>query len=422
MSAILARDLETDNRQTAPAASRALRIAVAAGSYVSRRDGVSVYAENLLASLLDEADNRGVGLTLDVYVCAPAAETLEAMLARPGPSRRTRARFHVISVPDDSARGRFIDIPRRIRAGGPYDCVLLPNLQPVWLRGERSLAVLHDLTYRVARAHFPRWRFRYMDLLTRWHLRADSAIACISRTSEEDLLRFYPAAARRERLHLPNGLPVKLAATPRIGWDDAERKLAADHLNLLFVGRLNRLKGFDRVRRVCGLLDEHLAHAGGRATVHVVGKDTSETAGLLADMPLHRVQLIRHGYLDDAELNVLYRRSAYCLFLSRNEGFGLPLMEAIWQRCVPLLSDIDIFREVMGSQYPLFAGDDNSLRDLVGFIEQMREDCAYRRGILARMDSALGRWRDGYGEAAASLLDWVLVRAGERARSVGGAA
>lgn len=419
MSAILARDLERDD--AAPATARALRIAVAAGSYVSQRDGISVYTENLLAGLLDEADARGVALILDVYACASAAEMLETMLVRPGPAPRTRARFRVIGTADDSGRGRFVEIPRRIRAGGPYDCVLLPNLQPIWLRGERTVAVLHDLTYRVARAHFPRWRYHYMDLLTRWHLRADSAIACISRTSEEDLLRFYPAAVRRDRLYLPNGLPVKLAATPRIGWDEAERKLEAEHLNLLFVGRLNRLKGFDRVRRFCALLEEHLTHSGGRATVHVVGKDTPETPGLLDDMPQNRVQLVRHGYLDDAELNVLYRRSAYCLFLSRNEGFGLPLMEAIWQRCVPLLSEIDIFREVMGPGYPLFAGDDDALRQLVGFVVRMRADCAYRRGILARMESAMARWRNGYGEAAAGLLDWVLAHAREQSWAVGDA-
>ncbi|HKJ94374.1 MAG TPA: glycosyltransferase, partial [Gammaproteobacteria bacterium] len=169
------------------------------------------------------------------------------------------------------------------------------------------------------------------------------------------------------------------------------------------VGRLNRLKGFDRVRAFAEHLDRHFR---GAVRIHVVGKDTPDTPGLLEGMALDSVELIRHGYLDDDQLNALYRRCAYCLFPSRNEGFGLPLLEAIWQRCVPVLSEIAIFREVTGSGFPLFTADGDGIVRMTAFVERMRADPAYRREITDAMEGVLARWGDGYTRAARNLLAW----------------
>lgn len=387
---------------SADRASARARIAFVAVSYISQRDGVSVYAENLLLEMLRQAPRQGLSLTMDIYACGPAAGLLENLLRREGFDEST----HVIASNGNGLLTKYLRVPLQVRRRGPYQCVVVPNLQPLWLPAARTVGVLHDLTYRVAGAHMPRWLVCYRDLLTRFWLWRGMTIGCISRTTVNDLERFYPASRGRARPYLPNGLPAKLAATPRPAGEEAQAKLAARPIELIFVGRLNRLKGFDRVRHVCLKLDEYCAIHGIEANLHVVGKDTRESPQLLAELQFARVQLIRHGYVDDQALNALYRRSGFCLFLSRNEGFGLPLLEAIWQRCVPLLSDIDIFREVMGADYPLFAGDTQGLAALIEFMHRLRTDPFYRRETLARMECVLSRWEGGYTQAARGLLAW----------------
>ena len=402
-------------RQAEPGRRRAeaapIRIAFIAVSYTAQRDGVSVYTENLLFELLRLAGERGLDQKLDVFACGQAAARLRSRLGK-----SARAGTRVITTVAGGFAAKYLQVPRLVRANGPYDAVFLPNLQPLWLPRERCVGVLHDLTYRVAPAYFPRWRVHYMDLLTRFWLWRGAAIGCISQTSKADLERYYPGSRGKRQLYLPNGLPEKLAASPRPSAEAAQDKFQTSRIELLFVGRVNRLKGFDRVRRVCERLDEYVASQGVPVTVHVVGKDTKESRALLTGFTLRHVQLKRHGYLDDAALNELYRRSAFCLFLSRNEGFGLPLLEGIWQRCVPLLSDIAIFREVMGEGYPLFADDERGLAALVAFIDRLRREALYRREIFARMDNVLVHWASGYTQAAGTLLEWAQADGGQTNR------
>lgn len=416
LQAVPAADPSARGRQGEPDQCRdetaRMRIAFIAVSYAAQRDGVSVYAENLLFELLRLASERGLDQELDVFACGQAAAVLKTQL-RSRIEESARGGVRVIATSQEGFQAKYLRVPRLVHANGPYDAVFVPNLQPLWLPRERSLSVLHDLTYRVAPTHFPRWRVHYMDLLTRFWLWRGAAIGCISRTSKADLERYYPGSRRKRQLYLPNGLPEKLTASPRPSPEATQEKFQAQRIELLFVGRVNRLKGFDRVRRVCERLDEYATSHGVPITVHVVGKDTKESPALLAGFTLHHVRLKRHGYLDDTALNALYQRSAFCLFLSRNEGFGLPLLESIWQRCVPLLSDIAIFREVMGEGYPLFADDERGLAALVALIDRLRREPLYRREIFGYMDNVLTNWANGYRQAAGNLLEWVREGTGK---------
>lgn len=62
-----------------------------------------------------------------------------------------------------------------------------------------------------------------------------------------------------------------------------------------------------------------------------------------------------HGISDD-ELNSLYRDAACLIFPSRDEGFGLPLIEAAQHRVPIIARDIPVFREVAGEHAFYFSG------------------------------------------------------------------
>lgn len=54
------------------------------------------------------------------------------------------------------------------------------------------------------------------------------------------------------------------------------------------------------------------------------------------------------GYLEDAELDALFRRAAVYVQPSRHEGFGLSLAEAMLAGCVPVVTDAAALPEVVG--------------------------------------------------------------------------
>jgi len=387
---------------------RRLKIAFIATSYIPQRDGVSIYLENLLAELLRQGRGPGLGIHgIDVFIGQHSLPTLSSLLQR---------HFDHLGCGEAMGRVRFCPVshahigwepwhvPHMVRKKGPYDLIVLANMRPFLMIGRPSLSVLHDLTYKVAGRHISVLRRFYSELLVSWTLARDDFIGVVSDTTRSALLQHYPRAARKRLVLVPNGVPFKLAWIERPGTAVVEQKLTGDRLSFVVVGRINYLKGFDRVIKACEAIDAYLARSDVSITLHVVGKETSETKGLFSDKVLKKINIRRHGYINDEALNALYRDSAFCFFLSRNEGFGLPLIEALWFRCVPILSDLPIFREVMGDDFPLFDMEGAYGEAIADFIAKLRDDEAFRQGLLEKAERVLEARRDGYAIAASKVM------------------
>ena len=395
---------------------RRLKIAFIATSYIPQRDGISIYLENLLAELLHQGRGPGVGIDrIDVFVGQHPLPTLSSLLQRQLDhlgcgEAMGRVRFWPVSHAHIGWEPWHV--PRMVRKNGPYDLIVMPNMRPFLMIGRPALSVLHDLTYKVAGRHISVLRRLYSELLVSWRLARDDSIGVVSNTTRSALLQHYPWAARKRLVQMPNGLPFKLAWIERPGTAVVEQKLTGDRLSFVVVGRINYLKGFDRVVKACEAIHAYLARSDISFTLHVVGEETSETKLLFSDRALKKINIRRHGYIDDEALNALYRDSAFCFFLSRNEGFGLPLMEALWFRCVPILSDLPIFGEVMGDDFPLFGMEGAYGEAIADFIVRLRDDEAFRQGLLEKMERILEAHRDGYGRAAAEIVKlFALCRA-----------
>ena len=82
-------------------------------------------------------------------------------------------------------------------------------------------------------------------------------------------------------------------------------------------------------------------------TLTVVGKTGwGDVPIAAAGMASGRVHLT--GFVSDAELLSLYRRAAILVCPSTEEGFGLPVLEAMAQGALPLVSQADALQEVVG--------------------------------------------------------------------------
>jgi len=57
--------------------------------------------------------------------------------------------------------------------------------------------------------------------------------------------------------------------------------------------------------------------------------------------------IVNHGILNKTKLNKLYNASKYCIFPSLNESFGLPLIEAVLNKCHVICSDKEYVYQVI---------------------------------------------------------------------------
>lgn len=112
-----------------------------------------------------------------------------------------------------------------------------------------------------------------------------------------------------------------------------------------------------------------------RSLLEVMSQNKSEFRVVVLGLPPHLQVLSKnieyHNFLPQKELDSLLSKSKVSIVPSTYEGFGLPVVESIFNHCVPLTFDIPVFKEIN----PIFCNLEidntdlafNSIRELMLF-------------------------------------------------------
>lgn len=203
---------------------------------------------------------------------------------------------------------------------------------PLVVRDVPSLVTVFDLT-PLSHPHFhqPAVVTAFRAAMPQAVARASCVVAISDATADETRRRF-PAAASRTRVAgvgLPEAFLEPLPASGR-------------RAGVLFVGTIEPRKNVPLVVETA----RRLRARGYRGPVTIVGKpgwgtfDVTQAIAGISDVRYH-------GYVDDRVLRTLYRRAAVFLYPSAVEGFGLPVLEAMSQGALPLISSDAALREVV---------------------------------------------------------------------------
>jgi glycosyltransferase involved in cell wall biosynthesis len=126
------------------------------------------------------------------------------------------------------------------------------------------------------------------------------------------------------------------------------------------------------------------------ATLVLAGAPTSYEADLQAEA--ERLQLgdavVFLGYVDDADLEGLYRAATAFAFPSINEGFGLPLLEAMARDLPVACSNVSAMPEVAGDAALQF--DPHSDAAVAEALIRIVGDQALREDLVRRGHARLG--------------------------------
>lgn len=286
----------------------------------------------------------------------------------------TRLRPHGLSNAIELGR-----LGKRIGA----DAILAHNYAPL---GGRSVVFIQDLLFE----DHPEW----FSLPERVYF---APMAWLARRAAAVLTSSMAESSRIERLH-PRLRPVGVAglSVPRA----LTRAVPApvDELEslegfVLSVGRLNIRKNLETALAAAALATTvNAAHP-----LVVVG--SAEHSGVASDLSgpvrdlVNEGTVIFLGRVDDRQLRWLYDTCAAFVFVSRDEGFGLPPVEAAWFGAPTVVSDISVLREVTGGKARYVNPDDAP-------------------GIAAAIDDAVRRGRaPDRGSPPDSAPEWDAVAA-----------
>lgn len=229
------------------------------------------------------------------------------------------------------------DYPRLARKVGA-DVTLTHNFTPVV---GRSAVFVHDVMFQTDPGWFTRPERLYYSLIPLLLPRAD-VVMTSSRNEARRIAARNPRVADVE--------PVGLAVGTELAGARPQRPEGVDEGQpyVLSVGRLN-------VRKNLGLTFAAALRSG------AVGPDlpllvVGEKEGVAVQVSPEVRRAVEDGSirflgrLSDAELVWLYGHARLFVYLSLDEGFGLPPLEALTFGAPLLVSDIAVFRETVGGQ------------------------------------------------------------------------
>lgn len=232
-------------------------------------------------------------------------------------------------------------IARRQRA----DVIIAHNFAPLT---RRSSTFIHDLMFMDHPEWFTATENAYFRLMTYSARRRGTRVVTSSRTE----------ARRISRLTGHDAEAVGLAVSPTLLTACPSRPRIPDHLRGfgLAVGRLN-------VRKNLGAVIAGAMRSGAFSVEHPLlvvgaesGRETTWPEG--TSVAIEERSVIMLGSVSDGELRWLYENAAVFIMMSRDEGYGLPVAEAIAFGTPTVASDIDVFRELFGNRVLLANPDD----------------------------------------------------------------
>ena len=184
-----------------------------------------------------------------------------------------------------------------------------------------------------------------------------------------------------------------------------ERRTAPETRRLVYMGSFMPYKNVDALVRAAAQLPEHEFHLMSRVS-------EAEQARLSALAP--RAHLVFHNGATDEDYFAQLRSATALVSASLDEGFGLPLVEAMRLGIPVVVSDIPIFREIGGEAALFF--DPASPEALANAVQRLDTPGEWAsRSELSASQAAQFTWRAS-AERLVTLLTEATATRGRRSR------
>jgi glycosyltransferase involved in cell wall biosynthesis len=262
-----------------------------------------------------------------------------------------------------------------------------PGFVPPLPGSTKSVVTVHDLTHR---HHYTKAHRLYYDTVLRPLYRRCDRVICISEYTRAEFLEWSGMSDEQVPI-VPNAISAAFASQ--------STALVNDKPFIFYAGNRRSFKNVPMMVRA--FVTSGLAREGFELVL--TGAPDEELLAIARAAGVENA-LQFHGFLDEAEIVAHYKAATCVAYLSKYEGFGLPVLEA-WACDAPiLLAKASCLPEV-GGDAALYV-DPDRLDDIVQGMRSLCLQHEIRCDLIER-----GRRRRGLFDVSVSAKKlWQIVR------------
>jgi len=307
---------------------------------VKKATGVENYSTNLLLwfKKIDPSNYADGGKYHNQYILyTPKKDTLELM--------DFPANFQIREIPMKRLWTQ-IRLAYDLFRNAPEIFFIPSHVMPFLPFKSKKVVTIHDAAFKYFPESYSTFSRNYLDFTTRFAVKRADKIITISETTKDDLVKFYQAdESKIQVIHLGYDEPkIKKADFDQNKWNAIREKFKITGPYLFYIGRIenkknigNLVKAFYEILTSGGELQ--LVLAGGK------GYGFEEIEKFIKKYNL-KDKVILTDYVSEEEKNYLLHHAALFVFLSRYEGFGIPILEAFYAGVPVVASKIPVFEEL----------------------------------------------------------------------------
>jgi glycosyltransferase involved in cell wall biosynthesis len=239
-------------------------------------------------------------------------------------------------------------------------------------RKARKITMAYDLHFLAHPEHTVREIHRDYSALIRKHCLLSDAVIAISEYTKQQLIqRLEIPASRIHTIHLAADSYFHQRALPN-EIETVRKHLKLDQDYFLFVGTQEPRKNLPALLKAFAALPSN-------AVIVLAGPEGWQTEPWRS-LINERVRIA--GYVSKQELRALYQSAIALVMPSLEEGFGLPILEAMASQTPVIASDIPVFHEIGGNSY--VAVDPASVESIAAAMLKLWQEPAERQNLIAQ--------------------------------------
>jgi glycosyltransferase involved in cell wall biosynthesis len=206
-----------------------------------------------------------------------------------------------------------------------------------------SVVTVHGTVYSQYPKLLPVFRRVMYNLCMRHSMNQSSMVTCVSNYTADDVRKFFPSVPQGKIRVVYNGVESRFSP-PEMDTEDVKAKLGLPGSYIMYMGNHRKSKNIEGLIKAFSMIKNSIPHYLLLPTA--AGKDSLQTVQAVAEHGLTD-RVVFHE-MPDEDQPAIYGAADLFVFPSINEGFGLPVLEAMACGTPVITSNTSSLPEVVG--------------------------------------------------------------------------